>query len=51
MEELQICVPPRIAGKGLRLFEQIKDRILLKLNKPKTLHSGIKVFYYEPTRE
>ncbi len=51
INEFQICVHPIIEGKGLRLFDQIKDRILLKLIKTKTLSSGSTVFYYEPTRE
>jgi dihydrofolate reductase len=51
IDELQICVYPIIEGKGMRLFDQIKDRIMLKLIKTKTLKSGTTVFYYEPTRE
>lgn len=51
IDELQICVYPMIEGKGLRLFDQIKDRIMLKLIKTKTLYSGATVFYYEPIRE
>jgi dihydrofolate reductase len=50
IDEFQICVHPIIEGKGLRLFDQIKDRILLKLIKTKMLSSGATVFYYEPTR-
>jgi dihydrofolate reductase len=51
IDEFQICVHPIIEGKGLRLFDQIKDKIMLKLIKTKTLKSGATVFYYEPTRE
>jgi len=51
IDEFQICVHPIIEGKGLRLFDQIKDRIMLKIIKIKTLNSGATVFYYEPTRE
>jgi len=51
IDEFQICVHPIIEGKGLRLFDQIKNRIMLKLIKTKTLNSGATVFYYEPTRE
>jgi dihydrofolate reductase len=51
IDELQICIHPSIEGKGLRLFDQIKDRIMLKLIKTKILGSGATVFYYEPTRE
>ncbi|MFC3563673.1 dihydrofolate reductase family protein [Pedobacter jamesrossensis] len=51
IDEFQICVHPIIEGKGLKLFDQIKDRIILKLIKTKILKSGSTVFYYEPTRE
>lgn len=51
IDEFQICVHPIIEGKGLRLFDQITDKIMLNLIKTKTLSSGSTVFYYEPTRE
>ncbi|NDP26635.1 MAG: dihydrofolate reductase [Flavobacterium sp.] len=51
IDEFQICVHPIIEGKGLKLFDQIKDRIMLKLIKTKTLKSGSTIFYYEPTQE
>ncbi len=51
IDEFQICIHPVIEGKGLPLFDQIKDRILLKLLKTKSLYSGATVFYYEPTRD
>lgn len=51
IDELQICIHPVIAGKGLLLFDQIKNKILLKLNRTKSLHSGAIVFYYSPTSD
>jgi dihydrofolate reductase len=51
IDEFQICVHPIIEGKGLRLFDKIKERIVLKLINTKILNSGSTVFYYEPTRE
>lgn len=48
IDEFQICIHPVIEGKGLLLFDQIKQRIFLKLNKTKSLNSGATVFYYEP---
>lgn len=51
IDELQICIHPVIEAKGLPLFDQIKDRIMLRLIKTKLLSSGATVFYYEPTRE
>ena len=51
IDEFQICIHPIIEGNGLRLFEQIKGRVMLRLIKSKTLTSGATVFYYEPRRE
>ena len=51
IDELQICIHPVIEGKGLLLFDKITDRIMLKLNRTKSLSSGATVFYYEPVRE
>src|SRR5688572_26867635 len=48
IDELQICIHPFIEGKGLLLFDQIRDRIMLKLIKTKTLSSGSTVLHYEP---
>lgn len=51
IDELQICIHPIIEGKGLLLFDQITDRIILKFIKLKSLSSGATVLYYEPMRE
>jgi dihydrofolate reductase len=51
IDEFQICIHPVIEGKGLLLFDQIKDRIFLTLIKTKPLKSGAIVLYYEPTSE
>lgn len=48
IDEFQICVHPVIEGNGLRLFDEIQHRIMLKLTKTKTLPSGSTVFYYKP---
>jgi dihydrofolate reductase len=50
IDEFQLCVQPVIAGKGLTLFENINDRMVLKLLKTKTFSSGAVTFYYEPVR-
>lgn len=50
IDEFQICIHPIIEGKGLRLFDEIKSRIMLNLIKTKVLNSGAVVFYYEPIR-
>ncbi|SFH45160.1 dihydrofolate reductase family protein [Pedobacter insulae] len=51
IDEFQICIHPIIEGKGLQLFDKIKNRIMLKLIKTKSLNSGVTVFYYRPTQE
>jgi dihydrofolate reductase len=50
VDELQICIHPIIAGKGLQLFEQVKEKTILNLIKTKPLRSGAIVFYYQPLR-
>lgn len=51
IDEFQLCVHPVLVGKGLPLFNQIKDRILLKLLHTKIFDSGAVVLYYEPIRK
>ena len=46
IDELQICVYPVIAGKGLSLFENITERTILKLIKAKTFSGGAVILYY-----
>ncbi len=50
IDELQLCIQPVIAGKGLSLFEDIKDRAIFKLTKTKTFNNGAIILYYEPTK-
>ncbi len=51
IDEFQINVQPIIAGKGLPLFNNINDRINLKLLKTKTFGCSSVVFYYEPIKK
>ncbi len=51
IDEFQICIHPVIEGKGLPLFDQVKERAVFKLIKIKSLKSGATVFYYEPISE
>ncbi|MDX2047837.1 MAG: dihydrofolate reductase family protein [Chitinophagaceae bacterium] len=51
IDEFQLCVQPIIAGKGLRLFENISDRLDLNLLKTKTFGCGAVTFYYEPVKK
>jgi len=50
IDEYQLCVHPIILGRGLRLFNNINDRINLKLLKTKTFACGAVILYYEPTK-
>ena len=48
LDEIQICVHPVIAGKGLQLFKSISDRVDLKLTRTKLFaSSGSMLFYYD----
>ncbi len=51
IDEFQICIHPVIEGKGLPLFDQIKERTFFNLIMTKSLKSGVTVFYYEPTSD
>ncbi len=51
VDEFQLCVHPVIAGNGLPLFENIHDRVMLKLLKTKTFGSGAVTLYYEPANK
>lgn len=50
IDELQLCIQPVIARKGLSLFENITDRTLFKLNKTKSFSNGAILLYYEPIK-
>lgn len=49
LDELQLCIHPVVAGGNLPLFENLKDRTLLKLTKTKTFGGGAVTLYYQPT--
>lgn len=51
IDELQLCVYPVIAGKGMQLFENIADRTLLKLVSTKTFNGGAVILYYEQVKK
>lgn len=50
IDEYQICLHPVIVGSGLPLFKDINEKIILNLQKTKTLGGAI-ILYYEPLRE
>jgi dihydrofolate reductase len=50
IDEYQLYVHPIVLGNGLPLFQNIKERINLKLLKTMTLGSGVVILYYEPMK-
>jgi len=50
IDEYQLCVHPVVVGSGLPLFENIKDRTVLKLIKTKTFGGGAVTLYYQSGR-
>ncbi|KIC91056.1 dihydrofolate reductase family protein [Flavihumibacter sp. ZG627] len=50
IDEYQLAVHPVIAGSGLQLFQDIKDRIKLKLLRTKAIGSGVVFLYYKPDK-
>lgn len=51
IDEFQICIYPMVEGKGLPLFDKIKDRTIFRLLMTKIFDSGAIVLYYEPTQQ
>ena len=51
VDEYQLNIHPVILGNGLPLYRNIKNRMELKLLKPKTFGSGVIAMYYEPARK
>ncbi|MGB3062828.1 hypothetical protein [Sphingobacterium thalpophilum] len=47
IDEYQLCVYPVVAGRGLSLFENISNRIILKLTGVKTFSGGAVILYYK----
>lgn len=48
IDEYQLCIYPVIAGKGMMLFDDIKERTVLKLIKTKAFKSGAVLHCYRP---
>jgi len=51
IDEFQLCIHPVIAGKGLPLFRNISDRMVLTLTGTTAFRSGAVVHYYVPQVE
>lgn len=49
IDEYQLCIQPVVAGKGSQLFDNVKERAMLKLTKTKKFSNGAIILYYEPT--
>lgn len=49
IDEFQLCIQPVVAGKGSQLFDNVKERAILKLTKTKSFANGAIILYYEPT--
>ena len=50
IDEFQLCIYPVIAGSGMQLFENVKDRTVFKLTKTKIFMNGAVTFYYAPIK-
>jgi dihydrofolate reductase len=50
IDEFQLCIHPVLIGTGLPLFDEIKERTVLKLLKTKTFSSGAIILYYQAIR-
>lgn len=49
VDEFQLMVHPVVARKGLPLFDQLADGVILKLTNTQTFPSGAVLLYYAPT--
>lgn len=48
IDEFQLCIHPIIESKGLKLFDEIKDKTTFSLLNTKTFNSGAIVLNYQP---
>ena len=51
IDEFQLCVHPVIAGKGLPLFKEISEKLILRLLKTKPFSGGVINLYYQPLKK
>ncbi len=47
IDEYQLCIHPVVIGKGLPLFDEIKERTIFQLIKTKTFSTGAVLHYYK----
>jgi dihydrofolate reductase len=50
IDELQLCIHPVVAGTGLPLFGNLKDRTIFELISTKNFSGGAVIFYYRPSQ-
>lgn len=50
IDEFQLCIHPMVEGKGMSLFEDIDERIILKLLRTKTFGGGAVILDYQPKK-
>jgi dihydrofolate reductase len=48
VDELQLCIHPVIAGRGLPFFKNREDRMDLTLLRTKNVGRGAVILYYQP---
>jgi dihydrofolate reductase len=51
IDQYQLLVYPVVLGSGKPLFQDIKDRVHLKLIETQTHPSGVVLLYYQPVRK
>lgn len=51
VDQLQLCIQPVIAGKGIDLFAHVRVRTRLMLKKTRIFDNGAIILYYEPIKE
>jgi dihydrofolate reductase len=51
VDEFQLMVHPVVARKGLPLFDELADGVVLKLTKTQTFASGAVLLYYAPSTQ
>lgn len=49
IDEYQIAVVPVVLGKGRTMFDDVKEKLNLKLTKTRAFGNGNVVLWYEPT--
>ncbi len=47
IDEYQLCIHPVVIGKGLPLFDEIKERTIFQLIKTKPFSAGAVLHYYK----